>query len=121
MKTPQPVTADVRYLIGLFHAGMDGLISARNLQAAPRVMWGSAWMPAAIGAAVGATTASLGGSGRSGRGVAKGALFGSVLGLGCGVAWASRGLTLALASGAHRQINAARDVRWLEHHPIDYA
>lgn len=121
MKAVQPVTSDVRYVIGLFHAGMDGLISARKANEAPQRMWSSAWMPAAVGAAVGATNASLGGNRKSGHGVARGALFGSVLGLGCGMAWASRSFTLELARGARRQINAARDVRWLANHPIDYA
>ena len=121
MRAVQPVTSEVRYVLGLFHAGMDGLISAQKANEARHVMWGSAWMPAAVGAAVGATTASLGGSRRSGYGVARGALFGSVLGFGCGMAWASRNFTLELARGARRHIDAARDVRWLENHPIDYA
>jgi hypothetical protein len=41
--------------------------------------------------------------------------------LGCGVAWASRGFTGALARGALRQISTVQDLRWLEENPIDYA
>ncbi len=121
MKAVQPIASDVRYVVGLVHAGMDGVISARKATNFPRVGWGPACVPAFIGAAVGATRASLGPNRRSGYGAAKGALLGSFVGLGCGVAWATRNYTLALARGARGKIGTAQDLRWLEQNPIDYA
>ena len=121
MKVPQARTSDVHYVVNLFQAGMDGVVSARK-GADMRPVWTRpAWAPAAIGAVVGATTASLTKNRRSGYGVAVGGLVGSVVGLGCGVAWASRGFTGALARGAIRKMNTVRDARWLEKNPIDYA
>src|SRR5579859_6550509 len=71
MKAAQPVTSDLRYVVGLVYAGMDGVISARKATNFPRVGWGPACVPAFIGAAVGATRASLGPNRRSGYSTAK--------------------------------------------------
>ena len=77
--------------------------------------------PAALGAAVGACSQSLNARRRTGYRVAMGSLVGSGLGLGCAAAWASRRLTGELARGVLRDINSARDARWLERNPITYA
>jgi hypothetical protein len=121
MNVPHTLTSDVRYGISLVQAGMDGVISARKATDIPPVLSSPVWALTAIGAVVGASTASLSRNRKSGYGVAVGGLVGSVLGLGCGLAWASRAFTGALARGATRKINTVRDARWLEMNPIDYA
>ena len=82
---------------------------------------GSFWAPAALGAAVGACSLSLNPKRRTGYHLAMGSLVGSALGLGCAAAWASRRFTGELARGVLRDINTARDARWLERNPITYA
>src|SRR5512144_293946 len=108
MNVQDTLTSDVRYVINLVQAGMDGVISARKANGDPPVLGRAVWAPAAIGAVVGASTASLSRRRKSGHGVAAGGLVGSVLGLGCGVAWASRGFTASLTRGAIRKINTVR-------------
>lgn len=48
-------------------------------------------------------------------------LAGGVIGLGAGVVWESRHLTVNVAGGALRNIGRVRDEQWLSSHPIDYA
>lgn len=81
----------------------------------------SSWPATTVGAAVGASMASLSKRRRSGYGVAAAGLIGGALGLGCSLAWASRDFTGALARGAVDKITIVRDARWLEKNPIDYA
>jgi len=119
-------TSVLRYAVNLVQAGMDGAASAREAAGRAPVPLRSVWAPAAVGAVVGATTASWGNRGKStpresNYTVAVGGILGAAIGMGCGVAWASRGITGALARGAMRQINIVRDARWLEKNPIDYA
>jgi hypothetical protein len=52
---------------------------------------------------------------------ALGGLIGAALGLGAGLAWASRLHLAGAARTATRRVNATRDAHWLEAHPIDYA
>lgn len=68
------------------------------------------WVPTAIGAAVGLTTATFSRHRKSPNEATLGALVGGALGLGCGLVWSSR-----------QKIAAWRDARWLARHPIDYA
>ena len=49
------------------------------------------------------------------------ALLGGAIGFGAGLVWENRRLTASVASGAWRSINKARDARWFEKNPIDYA
>ena len=121
MTVPHTLSSDARYVADLVQAGMDGIITVRKTTGIRPALKGSVWAPAIIGAVVGASTASMRGNRKSGRGVALAGLVGSLLGLGCGVAWASRDYTGALARGAMRKINTVRDARWLEENPIDYA
>jgi len=121
MKEPSRRTSDARYVVNLIQAGMDGVISARNATDIPPVLSGPVWAPAAIGAAVGAWTASRNHNRKSGYHVAMGSLLGTALGLGCGMAWASRAFIGALARGGMRKVDIVRDARWLEQNPIDYA
>jgi hypothetical protein len=120
-KASSASTSDVRYVVNLIQAGMNGINSARKTTDISPVSISPVWIPAAIGAAVGVWTASRSGNRRSGYGVAMSGLVGGALGLGCGVAWASRAFTGALARGATRKINTVRDARWLAENPIDYA
>ncbi len=114
--------SDITYFGKLLGAGWDGVTSARKAddRSAASAWTAAVWTPAAIGAAVGIVGASFRNR-RSGYRVALGGLIGSVLGLGSGVAWASRDVTEAAARNAVRRINTVRDARWLEKNPIAYA
>jgi hypothetical protein len=121
VKVPWTLTSDARYVVNLIQAGMDGVVSARKTTDTSPLFISPVWVPAAIGAAVGVWTASRSRNRRSGYAVAMSGLVGSALGLGCGMAWASRNFTGSLARGAMREINTVRDARWLAENPIDYA
>jgi hypothetical protein len=120
MKVPQAVASEARYFGDLFQAGMEGVSHARRAQETPPVSLSPVWVPTAIGAAAGMWLASRN-KRSSGSGLALAGLIGCAIGLGCGFAWASRGVTGALARGAKREIDTVRDARWLERNPIDYA
>lgn len=49
------------------------------------------------------------------------ALLGGAIGFGVSVIWENRDLTSSAASGAWHSMNKARDARWFEKNPIDYA
>jgi hypothetical protein len=79
-------------------------------------------MPAVIGAYVGALGASLGQRRKPRYGVVLGAsLLGAAIGLSTGMAWGTRRLAGDMARSAKKNIDTARDARWLEKNPIDYA
>ena len=48
-------------------------------------------------------------------------IVGGVLDSSAGFAWKTRELTESMARSAGKEIGVARDQRWLERHPIDYA
>ncbi len=76
---------------------------------------------AALGAGIGVLCAYLGNKRKLN---AESALFGAlggVAGLLIAVGWSTRHATNGMASGAMKNISTARDARWLERHPIDYA
>jgi len=79
------------------------------------------WQPALAGACIGLLAGYLTDDRKPARGALVGSLLGAALGFGGGMAWGSRQLTGAMARGAMRSINQARDARWLETNPIDYA
>ena len=118
---PMARTSNARYFVNLIQAGMDGVISARKATGLPAVSMKPVWMPAAVGAALGAWTASLGRGRKSGKGAAVGGLVGSAVGLGCGIAWVSRSFMGAVARRTIHKIDGVRDARWLEENPITYA
>jgi hypothetical protein len=120
MKVPQRLTSEARHFGNMVQAGMDGVNSARKAQDTPPVSLSPVWVPTAIGAAAGMWIASRS-KRSSGSGLALAGLIGCAVGLGCGFAWVSRGVTGALARGAMREIDTVRDARWLERNPIDYA
>jgi len=110
-----------QYVIDLVHAGLDGIDTARKGTALPPVSIVPVWAPTAIGMVVGVSAVSLNRNRRSRYSMALGGLVGCAVGLSCGIAWASRGFTGALARGAVRKINVVRDERWLAENPVNYA
>jgi hypothetical protein len=116
--------SDLAYFKYLFEAGLTGIGSARHeldgkvfTSPLPTVVW----PPTAIGATIGIVGARLIANRKSVSNLAIGGLIGSALGVGAALAWASRRFTGLATRQAVRQVNAARDARWLEAHPIDYA
>ena len=85
------------------------------------VLNNSVWVATAIGGAIGALSAVVGRRRRSGYGSVWGGVVGSTIGFGGGIAWASRDFTGAVARSVIRKVNVARDARWLERNPINYA
>ncbi len=118
MSVTTAMSSDMRYVLNLVQAGVDGVISARKL---PTVTVNPVWGPMALGAVVGASAACLVRRRKSGYDVAVGGVVGSVVGMGCALAWASRGVMAVLARGAIGRINTVRDAHWLAANPIDYA
>jgi len=122
MRTAHVLEFDLTYVKQLIGAGLDGIESARREHAGgvfasrPGV-----WTPAAIGTTLGVLSTRLGGKRKSASRTAWGGLVGGVLGISAGLAWASRGLIGHAARTATRRVNATRDARWLETHPINYA
>jgi len=123
MTLPQSLKSDVSHFINMIQGGWDGAIAVRTtgVPAFTPAWTDAVWAPAAIGAAVGAWSTSWNSRRRSPYSVALGALVGSALGFGCGMAWASRGFTGAVARSAIGRVNDIRDARWLEKNPINYA
>jgi hypothetical protein len=120
MKAAHPIKPGVYYIVDLIHAGMDGAVTAEKTTIVPQDLVRSVLAATAAGAAVGAATATLN-KRRSQYELAVKSLIGGAVGLGCGLAWASRKYTGSMARGAIRKINLTRDARWLEKNPIDYA
>ena len=122
MRTTHALEFDLTYLKQLIGAGLDGIESARRDQAGGIIASRPGmWMPAAIGTTLGVLTTSLAGKRKSASRTAWGGLVGGALGIGAGFVWASRGLVGHAARTATRRVNATRDARWLETHPINYA
>jgi hypothetical protein len=124
METLRSLGFDLTYLKQLIGAGLDGIEFARReidggVIASPSRP--ELWKPAAIGTTIGVLTSRLAAKRKSAPRTALGGLVGGALGLGAGIAWASRGLIGHAARAAVRRVNATRDARWLETHPIDYA
>ena len=120
MQPVYPGKSGIYYVVELVHAGVDGAVSGKQAAVAPQGLMRSALAGTAAGAAFAAGTIMLNRR-RSRHRLAATSLLGGAVGLGCGLAWASRGLTRSIARGAVRNINLLRDARWLERNPIDYA
>ena len=120
MTADRTMKPGVYYIVDLIHAGMDGAVTAQKTTIVPQTLVSTILAATAAGAAVGAATASLN-SRRSKYELAVKSLIGGAVGLGCGLAWASRGYTGSAARGAIKKINVVRDARWLEKNPINYA
>jgi hypothetical protein len=120
MAADHAIKPDAYYIVDLIHAGMDGAVTAGKTTIVPQTLVRSVLTATAVGVAVGAATATLNNR-RSRYELAVKSLIGGAVGLGCGLAWASRGYTGSVARGAMRKINVVRDARWLEKNPINYA
>jgi hypothetical protein len=112
--------SEIAYARNLIGAGWEGVRAARH-PAPARTQERTLWVPVAIGAGIGALGLSLGRRRRAPSSFAVAGVLGSVAGMGLGMAWASRASAGTAARGAIRNINAVRDARWLETHPIAYA
>ena len=85
------------------------------------VMAAKAAQVATIGATLGVLGACLGRRNRPKlRALQLGALGGAI-GFGAGLAWRTRALAVGISRDALRKVSAARNQRWLERHPINYA
>ena len=127
MKHASPHHSNITYLAGLVNSGFQGAVSVGRQTLGDQPV-GSAllhsvrqsWKPAAIGACVGVLAGAWKRDPKLSSAL-RGGFVGSALGLAGGLVWNSRGATGAVVRGAVRNVNAARDERWLELNPIDYA
>jgi len=81
----------------------------------------NALKPAALGAFIGVLGSYAGYRQKSITRALTYGLLGGAIGLGAGLAWEGRRLTVSVAGGALKNIGRVRDERWLTKHPIDYA
>jgi uncharacterized membrane protein YeaQ/YmgE (transglycosylase-associated protein family) len=128
MKPTDWIKSNIEYGRNLVDSGLEGARSAQHstLEGAPvtSVLIRSvrdSWMPAVVGAYVGALGASIGHKRRPHYGaLAAAGLVGAVIGLTTGMAWGTRRLTGDMARGAMKNIDKTRDAHWLEKNPIAY-
>lgn len=128
MTTIKWIESSIDYGRSLINSGLEGARSAQSKTLAGEpvtsVLMNSvqdSWMPAVIGAYVGALGASLGHRRKPHYGALLGAsLLGAAIGLTTGMAWGTRRLTGDIARGAKKNIDTARDAHWLEKNPIPY-
>ena len=124
METFRSLAFDLTYLKQLVGAGLDGLAVSRHEFDGRSILSPlrpGVWTPAAVGTAIGMLATRFDGNRTSASRTALGGLVGAVLGLGAGLAWASRPHIASAARRATRHVNATRDAHWLQTHPIDYA
>ncbi|HUB79867.1 MAG TPA: hypothetical protein VMB03_13765 [Bryobacteraceae bacterium] len=119
MPLPRPLESELSYARRIAGAGWESVISARQQKEIFPASTKAIWIAVAVGAGVGVLSRL--GKRSTASTVAIGALIGSVVGFGAGIAWESRQFTGAVARTAKREIGAVRDAHWLERHPIDYA
>ena len=119
MPLPRPLESELSYARKIAGAGWESVVTARQETSVFPASTKAIWIAVAVGAGVGML--SRAGKRSTASTVAIGALIGSVVGFGAGIAWESRQFTGAVARNAKREIGAVRDAHWLERHPIDYA
>lgn len=121
MGSAERIQSDFSYLKQLATAGLDGAASAlRQTEGRmPARHFKTSWKTPTVGAALGILAARL--TSRRRPALLLGGAIGTAVGLGATVAWSSRGLVRAAAQEAAHRVNLARDARWLELNPIDYA
>jgi len=115
--------SDFAYLKDLVGAAWDGISAARGeMQGSVFTppLQNSVWRPVSIGAGIGMLGA-VATKRKSAARLAMGALAGGAVGFGVALASASRQFAGFATHGALRRVNAVRDARWIETHPIDYA
>jgi len=122
------VTPEVEYGRKLFHSALEGarsgeeeFLHGRSLHRFVDESAEHALPPAAFAACIGALGGYMGSRHRSAsKALACAAIIGTI-GFALGLAWESRSLAVSVVSGAWRKVGRARDERWLEKNPIDYA
>lgn len=112
----------------LVHSGMEGAQSGEQDYLhgeAPgpylRISALNSFVPAAVGACIGALSAGPRNGHRPAVKAAALGLLGCAIGFTAGLVWSTRGLTESIATAAWKSIGKVRDEHWLEKHPIDYA
>ncbi len=124
MESLRNLRSPLPYLKQLASAGWEGVAAARH-EAQGGVftptLARSAWKPTAIGAAIGLLGTGVARKRPKTSTMALAGVAGSIVGLGAGMAWASRKFAWAAGRSAVRRVNAARDAHWLKLNPIDYA
>lgn len=128
MKTFEWLGSNIDYGRNLVNSGVEGARTAGETYLHEESMASvlidavrQSWMPAAVGAYVGALGASLGQRRKPNYGAVVGAgLLGAAIGVVTGMAWGTRHLTGDMARGAMKKIDATRDAHWLEKNPIPY-
>jgi hypothetical protein len=122
MTTLEWIESNIGYGCSLIRSGLEGALAYAPVTSALINSLRDSWMPAVIGAYVGALGASLGHRRKPHYGAVMGAsLLGAAIGLSTGMAWGTRHLAGDMARGAKKNIDTARDAHWLEKNPIDYA
>ena len=124
MKDVNSLGSNLGYLRQLATASIDGIGAARReieagvFKGLPRKV---VWVPAAVGGVLGALATNSKRRPSPPIKTALGGLAGTLVGFGAGVACASAPLLRPVVRASAQRINAIRDARWLETHPIDYA
>ena len=119
--------SNVAYTRKLVHSAAEGAHSGEGafLHGKPLSPYLNRWAkgalsPALLGACVGVLAALTRTRRKPIRALAHG-VVGCAVGFSAGFTWKSRRLGASMANGAWREIGHARDERWLEMNPIDYA
>lgn len=102
-------------------SGREAFLNGRSLTPFLTEAARNSLKPASVGACVGILSAYRGNEHRSISRILGFGFLGSLIGFASGVAWESRDLAASIAANALTNIDKARDERWLEKNPIDYA
>jgi hypothetical protein len=120
--------SEIDYGAKLFNSGLEGARSGREafLHGKPLTPFlnqstRNALSAAAVRACIGLLGSYLGNRHKSASRAFAFSICGGAIGFGAGVAWGNRRLGESVVSGAWKNIGRARDERWLERNPIDYA
>jgi hypothetical protein len=128
MNHSQSLTSGVRYGRKLVSAGFTGVRKGQDSargdrplsEIAAEAAQGSLTL-AAVGACAGLLSSCLLQRGRRFSNAFILGSVGSALGFFAGFSWKTRSVTSSVARSAARELGKARDDRWLELNPIDYA
>ena len=128
MNVAEWVGENLEYARDLVSSAVEGAKDARHAlgeeQKLPEVLVKAAPSTVALtalGIGAGIVCSYFGNKRKFTRECAAFGLIGGVAGLLIGLGWSTRHVTNGLANGAVKGMNHARDERWLERHPIDYA
>ncbi|QOY88628.1 hypothetical protein [Paludibaculum fermentans] len=127
MKLGSWVKSNIEYGRDLVESGLEGASTVRKASFRDDEIAGEfsraaeeSLLPTLLGICIGAAAGYITDDRKSKRGALIGGVVGGAIGFTGGLAWGSRRVTGALAGGAIKKINAARDEHWLEKHPVVY-